>query len=76
MLELLSAGFRVRAGCRDVESAQQDFDFFKKFELISAGALKNLTVVDLDTTDEDSLNTALGNAGKVQCFRRFVNSMV
>lgn len=76
MLELLSAGFRVRAGCRDVESAQQDFEFFRKFELISAGVLKNLTVVDLDTTDEDSLNSALGNAGKVWLFRCFVDKLV
>lgn len=75
--ELLNAGFRVRAGCRDVESAQQDFAFFRKFELIPAEAFKNLTVVDLDTSDEDSLDTALGNAGKVQLyFLYFINRMM
>ncbi|MGQ3164894.1 MAG: NmrA family NAD(P)-binding protein [Agrobacterium sp.] len=63
--ELLAAGFKVRAGARDVEAAQKAVDVAEAYGLLSARQLQQLEIVEVDITQPDTLRQAIGNASKV-----------
>lgn len=76
--ELLAAGFKVRAGARNVEAAKSDSNTAAQFGLISGDQLKNLSWVKLDLEEPDSIASAIGNAskvsrGKINTFRMLVS---
>ncbi|KAL6764668.1 hypothetical protein V8C86DRAFT_1360984 [Haematococcus lacustris] len=65
--ELLAAGFKVRAGARDVEAAQKAVDVAEAYGLLSVRQLQQLEIVEVDITQPDTLRQAIGNASKVVC---------
>eukprot|EP00798_Chlamydomonas_sp_ICE-L_P012780 gene12780-16037_t len=65
--ELLAAGYKVRAGARDVESAQKNVDIGVTYGLLQPDAMKRLQIVPFDLKDTDGMSTAIGNASRVVC---------
>ena len=63
--ELLNAGFKVRAGARNVEKAQEYVRAATALGVLSGAAASKLEIVEVDITQEDSILDAIGNAGKV-----------
>eukprot|EP00878_Enallax_costatus_P015283 GHUV01016002.1.p1 GENE.GHUV01016002.1~~GHUV01016002.1.p1 ORF type:complete len:178 (+),score=35.08 GHUV01016002.1:175-708(+) len=63
--ELLAAGFKVRAGARDVDAAKSNTDIAVQFGLITADQLRNLSWVEFDLEESDSMAAAIGNASRV-----------
>lgn len=63
--ELLSAGFAVRAGVRDLEKAEGYLDVAATYGLLSPDQLKRVALVPFDLKDPSTFEAALGNANKV-----------
>ena len=65
--ELLQAGFKVRAGARNVSKAQNYVDVASSLGLLSSDAVKRLQIVPVDLEDPGSISAALGGATRVNC---------
>lgn len=65
MRELLLAGVKVRAGARNTSKAQEYADLALSFGLLPPSAAKQLQIVPVDMEDEETIVSAIGNAGKV-----------
>ncbi|MEW5314493.1 MAG: hypothetical protein WDW38_005989 [Sanguina aurantia] len=65
--ELLSAGFVVRAGARNVEEAEKVLDLAVTYGAIPADQAERIVVVPFDIEDESTFVEALGDANKVVC---------
>jgi len=63
--ELLLAGFKVRAGARNTDKAQEYADLALSLGVVSPDAAKRLQIVAVDLEEEDTIVAAIGNAGKV-----------
>lgn len=63
--QLLLAGFKVRAGARNVDKAQQYSSLAEDFGILNSDALKRLQIVPVDLEQTDTIVSAIGNAGKV-----------
>lgn len=56
---------RVRAGVRDVETAQGYVDTAIAYGLLPRDASRRISLVECDVSDPDTLVPAIGNAAKV-----------
>lgn len=63
--ELVSTGFKIRAGCASVEEAQRDLEVAIRYGIVASTASRGVSFVPIDWNDEDSVAAALGSAGKV-----------
>ena len=63
VMQALQAGFRVRAGCRDVEKGKQILSEAPEYDQLSNSDRSRLTVVEFSLFDEDTFAPAIGNAG-------------
>jgi len=64
--ELLLAGFKVRAGARNTDKAQEYADLAVNLGVLSAAVIKRLQIVAVDLEEVDTIVAAIGNAGKVR----------
>lgn len=65
--ELLARGFRVRAGVRNPEKAEQLESLAPSFGPLTQQEASRLTIVYLDLEDPDTILPALGRASSVVC---------
>ena len=65
--ELLLAGFKVRAGARNTAKARESAELATSLGILPASAAKRLEVVLVDLEREDTILSAIGDAGKVPC---------
>ena len=66
--ELLLAGFKVRAGVRNVEKAQEMFNTAsEEFSDLTRQQLSRLDIVSFDITDKESIPPAIGNSTRIVC---------
>lgn len=63
--ELALRGFNVRAGARNTERAQGFLNTASAYGIIPSNAARKVKIVPVDITDQDSVVSAIGNAGKV-----------
>lgn len=61
----MSNGFKVRAGARNTQKAQDYVDYATSLGLLSGDAAKRLQIVPVDLEDPGSISAALGNATRV-----------
>lgn len=66
MRELLKAGFRVRAGVRDVKAAEASVEVAEAYGLLTTQQIKQLQIVPFDLSDVASMKKAIGGARKVE----------
>lgn len=64
--QLLLAGFKVRAGARNTEKAQQYSKLAEDFGIVGSDALKRLQIVQVDLEDTSTIINAIGPAAKVK----------
>ncbi|KAG2435610.1 hypothetical protein HYH02_011901 [Chlamydomonas schloesseri] len=65
--ELLAAGFTVRAGARNVESAEAALNVAAAYGIIKPDQLKRVTVVPFDLEKPAEFDAAIGSANKIVC---------
>eukprot|EP00879_Flechtneria_rotunda_P001613 GHRR01001773.1.p1 GENE.GHRR01001773.1~~GHRR01001773.1.p1 ORF type:complete len:965 (+),score=490.83 GHRR01001773.1:1271-4165(+) len=65
--ELLQAGFKVRAGARNLDAAKESADIAVQFGLLAPEQLSRLQWVKFDLTEAEGHASAIGNASKVVC---------
>jgi uncharacterized protein YbjT (DUF2867 family) len=68
--ELLLAGFKVRAGARNTDKAQEYAELAVKLGVLSKDVIKRLQIVVVDLEETDTIVAAIGNAGKVRTINR------
>lgn len=64
--ELLSAGFVVRAGARNVEEAERVLELAVTYGAIPSDQAERIIIVPFDIEDESTFVEALGDANKVR----------
>ena len=65
MRQLLLAGFKVRAGARNLDKAQSYANLAEEFGIVGSDAIKRLQIVPVDLEDTSTIVNAIGNAGRV-----------
>eukprot|EP00882_Tetradesmus_deserticola_P009423 GHRQ01009946.1.p1 GENE.GHRQ01009946.1~~GHRQ01009946.1.p1 ORF type:complete len:511 (+),score=246.04 GHRQ01009946.1:105-1637(+) len=65
--ELLAAGFKVRAGARNVDAAKSNTDIALQFGLLVPEQLSRLQWVEFDLEEPEGMAAAIGNASRVVC---------
>ena len=63
--ELLDAGFKVRAGARDVDAAKSNTEIAVQFGLLAPEQLQRLQWVDFDLEEPQGMAAAIGSASRV-----------
>jgi uncharacterized protein YbjT (DUF2867 family) len=63
--ELLAAGFKVRAGARDVDTAKSNTEIAVQFGLLAPEQLSRLQWVEFDLEEPEGMAAAIGNASRV-----------
>ncbi len=63
--ELAKAGFKVRAGVRDVEAAQKSLDIAEAYGILDSSDVKAITLVPVDFSKSEAIKAAIGPARKV-----------
>jgi hypothetical protein len=63
--ELLDAGFKVRAGARNLEAAEANADIAGSLGLLTPEQRSRLSFHQFDLSDPDTMTAAIGNAAKV-----------
>jgi uncharacterized protein YbjT (DUF2867 family) len=63
--ELLKAGFKVRAGARNVEAAEEAVQVAQNYGLLTQQQIRNLQIVPFDLSQPSSIKAAIGGARKV-----------
>jgi NAD(P)-dependent dehydrogenase (short-subunit alcohol dehydrogenase family) len=88
--ELLKAGFKVRAGARNVEAAEEAVQVAENYGLLTQQQIRNLQIVPFDLSQPNSMKAAIGGARKVrtgvvalcqptctdQCFQLVMNMLM
>ena len=64
--QLLLAGFKVRAGARNLDKAQNYANLAEEFGIVGSDAIKRLQIVPVDLEDTSTIVSAIGNAGRVR----------
>lgn len=67
MRELLSKGFKVRAGVRSTAKARGFLETAVSYGLLPADAARRVQLVEVDLTNADEIPGAIGSAGRVSC---------
>lgn len=62
--ELLAAGYRVKAGCRSLDSAQSAIDVAEAYGLLKPDQMKRLELVQFDLGKPDTMRAALAGASR------------
>lgn len=65
--ELLKAGYRVRAGVRNVAAAEQSVEVAEAYGLLNASDKKRLDIIEYDLSKPETIKQAIGSANKVVC---------
>jgi uncharacterized protein YbjT (DUF2867 family) len=68
--ELLAAGFKVRAGARDVDTAKSNTEIAVQFGLLAPEQLSRLQWVEFDLEEPEGIAAAIGNASRVSGISR------
>ena len=63
--ELLAAGFKVRAGCADIEEAENDLRVLIRYGIVAADQSRNVSFVEANWNEEDGVLASVGNSDKV-----------
>lgn len=69
--QLLLAGFKVRAGARNLDKAQSYANLAEEFGIVGSDAIKRLQIVPVDLEDTSTIVAAIGNAGRVSFAHAF-----